>query len=73
MQPDDEVRLRHIRDAAREADAFLAGRNRADLDSDRMLVLALVKEVEIIGEAAAKISDQCRSAYPQIPCPTLSA
>ena len=71
MLPDDEIRLRHMVDPAREADAFLAGRKRADLDGDRMLVLALVKEVEIIGQAAAKISDQCRSAYPQIPWPDI--
>ena len=32
-------------------------RIRSDLDRDRMLVLSLVKDVEIIGEAAAHITD----------------
>jgi hypothetical protein len=32
-------------DAAREAMSFAAGRSRADLDRDRMLVLAIVKDV----------------------------
>jgi uncharacterized protein with HEPN domain len=52
MQKTDTVRLRHMLDAAREALAFAHGRSRTDLDRDRMLVLALVKSIEIIGEAA---------------------
>ncbi len=32
-----------------------------------MLVLALVKEIEIIGEAASRISDESRKALPRIP------
>jgi uncharacterized protein with HEPN domain len=39
-------------DAANEALGFIQGKNRSDLDTDRMLVLSLVKELEIIGEAA---------------------
>jgi len=34
-----------------------------------MLALALVKEIEIIGEAASNISDEFRSSHPQIPWP----
>jgi hypothetical protein len=37
--------------AARDALLFTEGRRREDLDSDRMLVLALVKSVEMVGEA----------------------
>jgi uncharacterized protein with HEPN domain len=32
-----------------------------------MLVLSLVKEIEIIGEAAGKISEETRSKYKTIP------
>jgi len=67
MRKDDSVRLRHMVDAAREAVAFAAGRKRADLDHDRMLVLALVKDIEIIGEAAYQISQQTREQFPDIP------
>ena len=49
MQRDDLIRLRHMLDAAREAMSFAEGRKRADLDSDRMPVLSLVKAIEIIG------------------------
>jgi uncharacterized protein with HEPN domain len=54
-------------DAAREALAFAQGRSRADLDGDRMLVLALVKSIEIVGEAASKVSPAARSAVPGLP------
>ena len=43
MLEDDEIRLRHMRDAAQEAVAFAVGRSRRDLDTDRQLVLALVR------------------------------
>lgn len=64
---DDIVRLRHMLDAAREAMAFASGKSRSDLENDRMLVLALVKDIEIIGEAAYQISPQARERLPDIP------
>ena len=54
-------------DAAREAAGFIASRTRLDLDADRQLTLALVKEIEIIGEAATRLSDEARAASPAIP------
>ena len=41
MQPDDEVRIRHLIDAASTAAQFVGDRDRADLDTDEMLRLAL--------------------------------
>jgi uncharacterized protein with HEPN domain len=67
MYIDDATRLRHMLDSASEALHFAAGRTRADLDSDRMLALALMKDVEIIGEAANRVSLQFRDTHPQIP------
>jgi uncharacterized protein with HEPN domain len=32
-----------------------------------MLLFALVRAIEIIGEAASKVSDEVRVAYPEIP------
>lgn len=67
MRKDDRVRLRHMLDAANEALTFILGRTRADLDNDRMLVLSLVRELEIIGEAASKVSRETRSQKSAIP------
>lgn len=67
MRKDDTVRLRHMLDAAREALGFAEGRTRQDLVRDRKLALALVKALEIIGEAAYQTADETRAGLPQIP------
>lgn len=58
MQKDDQVRLRHMLEAAKEALSFAQNETRSSLDSDRKLELALVKSIEIIGEAAVKATAQ---------------
>jgi len=67
MPKNDRVRLLHMRDAAREAVGFAAGRSRADLDTDRMLNLSLVRLIEVIGEAAGRVSADTQAKYPGIP------
>ncbi len=67
MQQPDLNRLRHMLDAAKEAIKFTVNKSRKDLDRDRMLTLAIIKSIEIIGEAASKVSESCRSDYPVIP------
>ena len=63
----DSIRLRHMLDAAKEALSFASGKSRTDLESNRMLVLALVKDIEIIGEAASRVSEEFKARYSQIP------
>jgi len=43
------------------------GRKRADLDSDRQFSLALVRLLEIIGEAANRVPDDQRARIPDVP------
>ena len=64
---EDVVRLRHMLESAQDAVGFVAGRSRADLDTDRMLRLALVRAIEIVGEAANKVTADGRSACQDIP------
>jgi len=66
MDSRDEVRLRHMLDAARKAIAFTQGHNRADLDSDELLALAVVRLVEILGEAAKNVSQDIKERTPKI-------
>ncbi|MFH1434215.1 MAG: DUF86 domain-containing protein [Pseudomonadota bacterium] len=54
-------------DAAREAVSFTAGKSRDVFNQDRMLVLSIVKCIEIVGEAAGTVSEETRSAHPDIP------
>ncbi len=63
----DSLRLRHMLDAAQEAIAFARGRSRGDLDTDRMFALALVKCVEIIGEAASVVSNEIQQQHTSLP------
>lgn len=55
-QPDAELILQHMLDYAREAAEMARGRTRADLDTNRMLNLALVRWMEVIGEAATRLT-----------------
>jgi uncharacterized protein with HEPN domain len=70
---DDISRLHHMLEAADDALVFIIGKERSDLDTDKMLVLALVRLLEIIGEAAAGISEEMRSKYPEIAWRQMSA
>lgn len=65
----DTDRLWHMLTHAREAVAFSVGRKREELENDRLLELALVRLVEVIGEAAARVSSECQMRLPQIPWP----
>lgn len=67
MRVEDAIRIRHMIDAAESAQRFVAGRVRAALDQDEMLRFALVHAVQVIGEAASKVSSDCRLALPGVP------
>jgi uncharacterized protein with HEPN domain len=70
-QHDEDSRLRHMYDHAAEALGMIAGKNRQDLDADRMLNLALVRLLEIVGEAATHISEDTRAAIANVPWPQI--
>jgi len=67
MFEDDEVRLRHILDAAHEAISFTEDGRREDLGSDRKLSLSLVRLLEIIGEAARGFTADFRKEHSELP------
>ena len=65
------VRLRHMLDHARETVAMVQGKNRADLDTDRLLNLSLVRLIEIVGEAANRVPKEECTRHPDIPWPEI--
>ena len=67
MQHEDRIRIQHMLDACQEAERFAAGRVRRDLQDDRLLLFGLVRCIEIIGEAASRISDEAKSEASTIP------
>ena len=67
MSGPDRIRLRHMLDAANEALGFVADRKKEDLATDRQFALALIKEIEIIGEAASRISAETKDRRQEVP------
>lgn len=63
---DDLNRLRHMLDAAKRAQAMSAGRSRRDLDEDEQLSLALQRLIEILGEAASRVTPETRARSDEI-------
>lgn len=67
MRPDDRIRFQHMLDAAEDALCFASGLTRADLDTNRMATFAIVRAVEVIGEAAGTVSDETKRSYADLP------
>ena len=61
MRDDDRIRLEHMVEAAETAEAIATGRSRSDFNSDRMLLFAVVRAIEVLGEAANHVSEPSRS------------
>lgn len=54
----DPLRLKHIVDAIHNVNSYMKGRSENDLITNSMLFFAVVKNIEIIGEAAYKLSTE---------------
>lgn len=67
MSDRDLHRVQDMYDAAQKALEFTAGRTRSDLNSDELLALALVRLLEIIGEAARYVPSAIKENYPDVP------
>ncbi len=68
---DDAERMAHMLGAAQKAFRHAQGKQRRDLDQDELLCLALVRLLEIVGEAASKVSQGTRDQHPEIPWPQI--
>ena len=64
---DIRIVLMQMLDHAREVTQMTEGRSRSDLDSDRMFNLAVVRLLEIIGEAANRVPKEIQLNYNNIP------
>lgn len=64
---DDAASLQQMLDYAREIQSFSERKSLADLRNDRLLQLALIRLLEVVGEAATRIGQDTREKYTQIP------
>jgi uncharacterized protein with HEPN domain len=63
--------LRDIATACEECLHFVEGLTFEEFNRDRKTQLAVVKELEIIGEAAGKLPRGIRNAGPEVPWPAI--
>ena len=67
MNEKDETRLRDMLDAAQRAVKFVDGKTREALEEDNMLLgFALVRAIEVVGEAANQVAKETRETIPNI-------
>lgn len=60
-------------DAGRHAVGFVQGKTFEDYRSDRMLRMAVERCVEIVGEAARRVTREFRDQHPEIPWQPITA
>ena len=64
---DDDARLLDMLLAAREATMFVNDLTFQEFENNRMAQMAVLKAIEIVGEAASRISSDLRTEHPEIP------
>ncbi len=67
MNDRDRLRLRHIVDAAERIAGYLDGADRASFLANRMLQDAVIRNLEIVGEACVNLSAEFREAHAEVP------
>ena len=63
----DKERLEHILVAIERVNRYIAGKTYQDLVDDDMLYYAVVKNIEIIGEAANMLTTEFQESHPNTP------
>ena len=63
---EDRIRLTHMVESARRALRIASGLTAASLAADEVRLLAVVKSIEIIGEASTKVSEATQERLPAI-------
>ncbi len=66
MAKNDSVRLKHMLEAAYLCLEFVNNKKRVDLENDKMLCFAVVRALEIFGEAASHVSKSFQEKHPTI-------
>jgi uncharacterized protein with HEPN domain len=67
MEKSDLVRLKHMLDSTQAILDFTKGKKRTSINTNRLLFSAILREFEVLGEAAGKISLKTRGKFAEIP------
>lgn len=71
-RPKDRMRLEHILDAIERLQTHAGSLAKEELESDVLRYYGIVKNIEIIGEAARMLSDEFKSAHQEVPWLSIS-
>ena len=63
----DQIRLKHMLDAAQKTIELVNGKTREEFDEDETLGFAIIRLLEIVGEAARGTSEEIKMSNPSIP------
>jgi uncharacterized protein with HEPN domain len=63
----DAANLLDMLTAERRVSSYISGKQYADLAAGGLLRDAVERQLEIVGEAARRVSPSCRQAHPEIP------
>ena len=69
---DDTVFLRHIQDASSKIEGYLYDVNETSFHQNALIQDGVIRQIEIIGEAARRISKALQDSYPNIPWKDIS-
>jgi uncharacterized protein with HEPN domain len=67
MENRDFIRFKHMLDSANAILNFTNGKTRKSLSTDRMFSNAVIREFEVLGEAANNISKKTQKLFPHLP------
>ena len=67
MKKDDSVYLRHIMDAFVQIECYTDGVSHDDFMENRLLQDGVIRQLEVMGEAARNLTEDLRNEYPNIP------
>ncbi len=67
MQRDDSVYLKHIRDAILKIEGYTKRVSVASFKKDTLIQDGVIRQVEIIGEATKRLSDEIRKDSKEVP------
>jgi len=67
MKKDNLVFLKHILDAINLIEEYLKDKEFLEFTNNHMLQDAVIREIEIIGEATKNLAEDFKNKYPEIP------
>lgn len=67
MRQGDSLYLRHILDAISRIEEYTRGMTCEDFLASNLHQDGVIRQIEVIGEAAKKVSSKLRAAHPEIP------